>query len=267
MVIISWFFIWYLCYILGHCHPKNLRSYLFLGQKKLMNAHDFTTPVKEKLMEKMAGILPGKLKRNSVIFRWHISCGSSYPGCQGNNQINMNLSLLTVIFMASLWELSVVPRLYRGETYSYGPPVHPAFTWFPRPDPYRPLWTKGDGEIDTDAYISFYETFLKEGTVGNVAAFVLEPVQGWAGSIFPPDDFFPKLKKLCEKYKNFFMTMKSGRNGSYRRMAYSGPLGSNTRYCHFSENHLVMVSLLQQWLLKKKMVKLLRKSQLHRVTE
>ena len=55
--------------------------------------------------------------------------------------------------------------------------------------------------IDTDAYIRFYENFIKEGTVGNVAAFVLEPAQGWAGSIFPPDDFFPKLKKLCEKYK------------------------------------------------------------------
>ncbi len=41
---------------------------------------------------------------------------------------------------------------------------------------------------------------MKEGTVGNVAAFVLEPAQGWAGSIFPPDDFFPKLKTLCERY-------------------------------------------------------------------
>jgi 4-aminobutyrate aminotransferase/4-aminobutyrate aminotransferase/(S)-3-amino-2-methylpropionate transaminase len=36
--------------------------------------------------------------------------------------------------------------------------------------------------------------------VGNVAAFVLEPVQGWGGSIFPPDDFFPKLRRLCDEY-------------------------------------------------------------------
>jgi len=70
----------------------------------------------------------------------------------------------------------------------------------PRPDPYRPMWTRSDGIIDTDMYISFYEEFIREGTVGNLAAFVLEPAQGWAGSIFPPDDFFPKLKKLCEKY-------------------------------------------------------------------
>lgn len=70
----------------------------------------------------------------------------------------------------------------------------------PRPDPYRPLFTGPDGLIDTDRYITFYEEFLKEGTVGNVAAFLLEPAQGWAGSIFPPEDFFPKLRKLCDKH-------------------------------------------------------------------
>ena len=32
-----------------------------------------------------------------------------------------------------------------------------------------------------------------------MAAFVLEPAQGWGGSIFPPDDFFPKLRAYCDK--------------------------------------------------------------------
>jgi 4-aminobutyrate aminotransferase-like enzyme len=35
--------------------------------------------------------------------------------------------------------------------------------------------------------------------VGNVAAFLLEPAQGWGGSIFPPDDFFPKLRAYCDQ--------------------------------------------------------------------
>jgi 4-aminobutyrate aminotransferase/4-aminobutyrate aminotransferase/(S)-3-amino-2-methylpropionate transaminase len=74
----------------------------------------------------------------------------------------------------------------------------------PRPDPYRPLFKKLDGTIDTDAYIEFYRDFIREGTVGGVAAFVLEPVQGWGGSIFPPDDFFPKLRKLCDE-KNILL--------------------------------------------------------------
>jgi 4-aminobutyrate aminotransferase/4-aminobutyrate aminotransferase/(S)-3-amino-2-methylpropionate transaminase len=71
----------------------------------------------------------------------------------------------------------------------------------PRPDPYRPTFAKADGTIDTDAYLRFYETFLREGTAGNVAAFVLEPAQGWGGSIFPPEDFFPKLRAFCDRHK------------------------------------------------------------------
>jgi len=70
----------------------------------------------------------------------------------------------------------------------------------PRPNPYRPNFSKADGSIDTDAYIAFYEQFIQEATVGNVAAFVLEPVQGWGGSIFPPKDFFPKLRKFCDTH-------------------------------------------------------------------
>jgi len=30
---------------------------------------------------------------------------------------------------------------------------------------------------------------------------VLEPIQGWGGSIFPPDDFFPKLRRWCDARK------------------------------------------------------------------
>jgi len=89
--------------------------------------------------------------------------------------------------------------MVRGDVHSYGPTRAPGFYMVPRPDPYRPMFKKEDGSIDTDGYIEFYKTFLQEGTVGNVAAFILEPAQGWGGSIFPPDDYFPKLRKLCDE--------------------------------------------------------------------
>jgi 4-aminobutyrate aminotransferase-like enzyme len=73
------------------------------------------------------------------------------------------------------------------------------FYMVPRPYPYRPMFTKADGAIDTDAYIRFFGEFIENATTDDVAAFVLEPVQGWAGSIFPPDDFFPKLRKFCDE--------------------------------------------------------------------
>ena len=94
----------------------------------------------------------------------------------------------------------------------------------PRPDTYRPLWTRSDGTLDTEKYLEFYDLFIKESTTGQVAAFVLEPIQGWAGSIMPPDDFFPKLKKFLDErgillFADEVLTG-MGRTGKYLCMEY-----------------------------------------------
>lgn len=183
---------------LGHCHPKISEAISFWA-KKLMNAHDFTTPVKEKLMEKMASILPGKLNAIQLYSDGTAAVEAAIRAARAITNKHEFISAYRDFHGKTLGAVSCA-RMYRGENYSYGPTRAAGFYMVPRPDPYRPLWTKVDGSLDTDAYITFYENFIKEGTVGNVAAFVLEPAQGWAGSIFPPDDYFPKLKKLCEKY-------------------------------------------------------------------
>ena len=43
---------------LGHCHPKVTEA-VQKAAGELMNAHDFTTPIKMRLLEKMAEIAPG----------------------------------------------------------------------------------------------------------------------------------------------------------------------------------------------------------------
>src|SRR3990172_4979339 len=45
---------------LGHCHPK-VSEAVARAAYKLMNCHDFTTPVKTALLEKLEQILPGDL--------------------------------------------------------------------------------------------------------------------------------------------------------------------------------------------------------------
>ncbi len=184
---------------LGHCHPK-ISEAISYWAKKLMNAHDFTTPVKEKLMEKMATILPGRLNAIQLYSDGTASVEAAIRAARAITNKHEFISAYRDFHGKTLGAVSCA-QMFRGETYSYGPTRAAGFYMVPRPDPYRPLWTKNDGSIETDAYIRFYEDFIKEGTVGNVAAFVLEPAQGWAGSIFPPDDFFPKLKTLCDKYK------------------------------------------------------------------
>ena len=44
---------------LGHCHPKVTEA-VQRAAGELMNAHDFTTPIKMRLLEKLAEITPGE---------------------------------------------------------------------------------------------------------------------------------------------------------------------------------------------------------------
>jgi 4-aminobutyrate aminotransferase-like enzyme len=184
---------------LGHCHPK-ISEAVAHWANRLMNCHDFTTPVKEALLEKMVDVLPEGL--NGIQF---YSDGTSAveAGLRAARAITGKHEFISGFrdFHGKSMGAVSCARMTRGDVLSYGPTRAPGFYMVPRPDPYRPLFTKPDGAVDTDAYIDFYEEFIMEATVGNIAAFVLEPAQGWAGSIFPPDDFFPKLQALCRKHK------------------------------------------------------------------
>ncbi|TFG60855.1 MAG: aspartate aminotransferase family protein [Spirochaetales bacterium] len=182
---------------LGHCHPK-ISEAVAHWAKRLMNAHDFTTPIKEKLCEKLASVLPGKLSAMQFYSDGTSAVESAIRAARAITGKHEFISCFRDFHGKSLAAVSCA-QMYRGDVHSYGPTRAPGFYMVPRPNPYRPHFKKTDGSIDTDGYIDFYREFLMEGTVGNVAAFVLEPIQGWGGSIVPPDDFFPKLKKLCEE--------------------------------------------------------------------
>ena len=180
---------------LGHCHPKVTEA-VQKAAGSLQNAHDFTTPIKTKLVEKLAEILPGDLNG----FQFYDS---------GTTAVEAGLRVMRAA--SGRHEMISCFYDYHGKTYGgvslghirstvYGPTRAPGFHMVPRPDAYRPMWTKEDGTIDTDKYIDFYEEYLDKGTAGQVAGFVLEPIQGWGGSVMPPDDFFPKVRAMCDRH-------------------------------------------------------------------
>jgi len=204
---------------LGHCHPK-ITGAVQKYAATLMNCHDFTTEIKTRLMEKMAEVMPGDLSG----FQLYDS---------GTAAVEAGMRVLR----AATGRNEMISCFYdfHGKTYGavslahirshvYGRVRAPGMHMVPRPDTYRPMWTKPDGTIDTDAYIRFYDEYIDKGTVGDVAGFVVEPIQGWGGSIMPPDDFFPKLKQLCEKHRILLMAdevlTSMGRTGKWLCMEH-----------------------------------------------
>ncbi len=179
---------------LGHCHPK-VSEAVARAAKTLMNAHDFTTELKVRLLEKLASIMPGDLTGIQFYDSGTTAVEAALRTCRAATGKYEFISCFADFHGKSGHSIS----LARMNKFS-GPTRSPGFYMVPRPDTYRPMWTRADGSLDTEKLLDFYDTFITESTTGRVAAFVLEPIQGWAGSIMPPDDFFPKLRKFCDDH-------------------------------------------------------------------
>ncbi len=81
----------------------------------------------------------------------------------------------------------------------FGPAV-PGFLHIGAPYPYRFDGEIKPGEtIGTAAARLLEEAILREGP-DTVAAFIAEPVQGVGGVIVPPDDYFPRIREICDQY-------------------------------------------------------------------
>jgi adenosylmethionine-8-amino-7-oxononanoate aminotransferase len=81
----------------------------------------------------------------------------------------------------------------------FGPPV-PGFVHVSPPYPYR-----FEGEVKAGETIGhaaarlIEEAILREGAA-TVAAVIAEPVQGVGGVIVPPEDYFPRVREICDQY-------------------------------------------------------------------
>jgi 4-aminobutyrate aminotransferase len=78
-------------------------------------------------------------------------------------------------------------------------PTMPGVTLVPYPNPYRPLFT---GKDQGRAVLDYIEHVLFPSHVPpeEVAAILVEPIQGEGGYIVPPDGFLPGLRELCDRH-------------------------------------------------------------------
>jgi putrescine aminotransferase len=74
-------------------------------------------------------------------------------------------------------------------------PLAPGFLHAPSPDPYRHT-----GGSPGASYVDALEAVILDAGPGTVAAVVAEPVQGAGGVIVPPADYFPLLRKVCDRH-------------------------------------------------------------------
>lgn len=79
-------------------------------------------------------------------------------------------------------------------------PRVPGFSHIPAPYAYRFQGDIKEGEtLGQAAARALEEAILREGP-DTVGGFIAEPIQGTGGVIVPPDDYFPLIREICDRY-------------------------------------------------------------------
>jgi 4-aminobutyrate aminotransferase len=77
-------------------------------------------------------------------------------------------------------------------------PTMPGVTHVPYPNPYRPVFVGAD---QGRAVLDYIEMLFQHNLPPTeVAAIVVEPIQGEGGYLVPPDSFLPGLRALCDRH-------------------------------------------------------------------
>jgi len=191
----------------GHCHPKVVEAIKKQSENLILYTHCYMyhEPLVE-LTKKLIDVTPGNYRKRV----FYGLCGSD------SNDGAIKLAR----WATGRTKIVSFIRAYHGSTYGalslsaislpmrrrMGPML-PEIYHVPYPDPYRtPFPGMSEDEV-ADYTIKVIEEALESYIPADeVAAFIMEPIQGDAGLIVPPVKFVRDLKKLCEKHGILFFS-------------------------------------------------------------
>jgi 4-aminobutyrate aminotransferase len=184
----------------GHCHPRVVEA-VRTQAGRLLNCYDAPSDVRSKLFEKLKEIMPDGL--NTVLF-----CSSGAEAIEAGVRLAKRytnrheiISFFGGFHGRTHLTASLTSMLHYKRKFG---PAAPGIIHAPYPYCYRcPFGLKCP---DCGLHcVDYLENVLEFQSVGDVAALVVEPIQGAGGTIVPPDDYFKGLRKFCDEHNILFI--------------------------------------------------------------
>jgi 4-aminobutyrate aminotransferase len=173
----------------GHSHPRHVAA-IQDAVGKLMNCYDFATPSRAALAERLVAAAPPNLDRTFMLTTGSEATEAAMRMAKrftGNFEI---VSFFGGFHGRTFGAMSVAGM--RSTKKHYGP-VMPGVIRVPYPYCYRcPLGLKP--ETCGEACLELADSILDASSTGSPAATVVEPYQGAAGFIFPPEGYLKRLE-------------------------------------------------------------------------
>ncbi len=167
---------------LGWSHPEVVDAVRAQLKRIPMPSQELVDPLRGVLAHLMALITPGDIKY-------------SFFAASGTEAVEGTIKLAKMYtrkngFIAAL-------KAFHGKTMG-------ALSMLGKADYRQPVGTLYGGPVyhvpfgDADAVERQLDTCKKVGV--DIAAVLMEPIQGEAGAIVPPDDFWPRLREMTQRY-------------------------------------------------------------------
>ncbi len=165
----------------GVNHPKVVKAVTDQIQRMALNSQELLEPWRAALGKVLAAITPGELQNSFFINNGTDAIEGAIKLTRLFTRRSTFISTLGGFHGKSLGSLSLMGKASFREPFQSG-------LQDVRFVPY------GDGD-------ALEAEFRRCSSVGvQIAGLVLEPVQGEAGGIVPPADYFPRARELCTRY-------------------------------------------------------------------
>lgn len=165
----------------GHRHPKVIRAVVDQLKRQALHSQELLDPLRAMLGKLIAEITPGDLQ-----YSFFTNSGTeSVEGALKLARLHTGrpgfIAATKAFHGKSFGSLSATgKKVFREPFY----PLLPGFRHVPFGD--ADALKK---EIESSEFVG-----------DDIAAVILEPIQGEAGAIVPPDDYFPKVREICDEH-------------------------------------------------------------------
>jgi 4-aminobutyrate aminotransferase len=182
----------------GHCHPEVVQAIKDAADKFIHISGDFYHESMVQLAEKLDDIVP--IQEHCQTF----FTNSGTESVEGAIKLARRatgrsrfIGFIGAFHGRTIGSLAFTASKYTQQQEFF--PTMPGVVHIPFPNPYRPLLAGEDQGLAVLNYLEnvVFQTFVPPD---EVAAVLLEPIQGEGGYIVPPDSFIPGLRRLCDKY-------------------------------------------------------------------
>jgi 4-aminobutyrate aminotransferase len=184
----------------GHCHPKLVNA-IKDAAERLLNCYEFPTAPRVMLAKRMVEITPTFLDRafflttGSEVTEAAMRVAKKYSG-------NFEILCFYGGFHGRTAEARSAGGL-AGVKKGYGP-LMPGFIHLPYPYCYRCPF-KASPENCGSLCLEFIDTVVRSLSTGSLAGLIIEPYQGSAGFIFPPDGYLKQLEAWVREQNLVFI--------------------------------------------------------------